>query len=184
MTLNTITYKIDFKLVVIALISVFITFFFHEATHYLTGKSLGYDMWMRLNGVGIADGQAYKKEWHNQLVSISGPLFTVMQASIIFYIIRRTKNLNWYPFLFICALMRIFASVISILGNTNDEARVSQWLGIGKITLPILVSTLLLYFVLVIIKENNINLKLNAALFIIMSMGITGVVFTNPYFIK
>ena len=168
----------------LALVAVFLTFFLHEAAHYLTGKSLGYDMWMRLNGVGIADGQAYEKEWHNQLVSISGPVFTLAQALAIFYIIKNTKNLKWYPFLFICVLMRIFASAISIVGNANDEARVSQWLGIGKITLPIMFSLLLLYLVLITVREHNIGLKLNIALFLIMSIGITTVVFTNPYIIK
>ena len=59
MTANAGTYKIDFELVMLALAAVFLTFFLHEAALYLTGKSLGYDMWMRLNGVGIADGQTY-----------------------------------------------------------------------------------------------------------------------------
>jgi len=148
MTISDNKYQFNLKYVAIALVAVFLTFFFHEGAHYVTGKLLGYDMWMNLNAAGLVEGKTYDKEWHYQLVSISGPIFTVIQAIAFFYVIKKTKSISWYPFLFIAAMMRIFASVISATVNANDEARVSEWLGIGKMTLPIIISLFLVYLVI------------------------------------
>jgi hypothetical protein len=172
-------YNINLKLIAISLIAVFLSFFFHESAHYITGKLLGYDMWMNLNAVGLVEGQTYDKEWHEQLVSISGPIFTIIQAIVFFYIIKKTKNLSWYPFLFITALIRLFATVISATKMANDEARVSEWLGIGKMTLPIIVSFFLIGLVIKTTLDNKINWKVNATIYAIMSIGITTIIFLN-----
>lgn len=184
MVLHQNTYPINLRYVLIALAAVLLTFVLHESTHYLTGKLLGYDMWMNLNAAGLVDGQSYSQEWHNQLVSIAGPIITVLQGIAIFIIINKTKNLNWYPFLFVAVLMRIFASAISAISVPNDEARVSEWLGIGKMTLPIVVSLFLVYLLVRTSREQKINLKFNALSFVILSIGITTLIYTNQYFIN
>ena len=184
MTSNQNIYKINLKFAVICLAAVFLTFFFHEGAHYLMGRVLGYDMWMNLNAAGLVEGQTYSEEWHKQLVSIAGPIFTIIQALVFFYIIKKTKNLNWYPFLFIAAIMRIIATFISAINKANDEARVSEWLGIGKMTLPIIVSIFLIGLVIITSTHNNIKWTFNLASFGFISIGITAVVFINQYYLQ
>ncbi|WP_179018720.1 hypothetical protein [Winogradskyella forsetii] len=178
------TYKITKEYIAISIIAVFLTFFFHEAAHFIMGKALGYDMWFSMNAVGLNEVQNYSKEWHGQLVAIAGPVVTILQAIVFFMIIKKTRKIKWYPFVFIAALMRLFAALISGFINPNDEARVSEWLGIGKMTLPIIVSLSLIYLVINISKSLNIKWKFNIATYIVMSLGITSVVFLNQYFIK
>jgi len=136
-----------------------------------------------MNAVGLKEGQNYSNEWHGQIVALAGPIFTILQAVAFFLILKKTKKIKWYPFLFIAALMRLFATLISGFIKPNDEARVSEWLGIGKMTLPIIVSLILIYLVIDISKTININWKFNTATYIVMSLGITSIVFLNQYFI-
>ncbi|SHG42061.1 hypothetical protein [Winogradskyella jejuensis] len=168
----------------ICLVAVLITFLLHESVHYLAGMVLGYDMEMTLNSVNLADGQTYSKVWHNHLVSISGPIFTIIQAIIFYNIILKTKNLNWYPFLFVAFIMRLMASVISFIGVANDEARVSEWLGIGKMTLPIIVTLFLFWLCFKASQKVTISWKVNLVTFVNTSFGITVIVYLNQYFFK
>ena len=156
----------------------------HEGAHYIMGELLGYNMWFSINRVGLAEGQNYNEEWHRQLVAMAGPLITIIQAIVFFIILKKTKNIKWYPFIFITVLMRLFAAVISGFINPNDEARVSLWLGIGKMTLPIIVSLGLIYVLINASKTLNLKWKFNIITYIVLSLGITSVVFLNQYFIK
>lgn len=181
MTFNQ--HQITFKYICICIVAVFITFLLHEGAHYITGEILGYDMWMNLNSAGLKNNGTYATEWHKQLVSAAGPIFTIAQALVIFFIIKKSKNLNWYPFLFVTALMRFFAAVISLLVMANDEARVSEWLGIGKMTLPIIVSLFLIGLIIKTVLEQKIPWKFNLVTFLIISANITALVYLNQYFL-
>lgn len=177
--MNQTTISISVKYVAYCLLAVFITFFLHEAAHFITGNSLGYSMSMTLNSAGLLDGQVYQQEWHQQTVSIAGPIFTIIQAIVLFSILTIKNLKTWYPYIFTAALMRTMASVISYLTLANDEARVSQWLNIGKMTLPILVSVFLIFLVIKVTLIYNISWKFNTATFFIISLGISLLIFIN-----
>ncbi len=150
-------FKLTLKYTVISLIAVFLTFFFHELFHWIAGELLGYKMTMTLNSVSLAEGQ-YLKSWHDLLVSAAGPVFTLLQATTFYIIMKRNKNPLFYPFLFAPLYMRVLAGAMNFI-NLNDEGRISNALGIGTFTLSILVCILLLFFVFKISKQNNYTVR-------------------------
>lgn len=172
------------KYIITISVSVLLTFFFHELAHLLMGQSLGYEMVMDLNSVNLKKGQSYYSNWHRQLVSAAGPIFTIIQAIFFLIIINKTKKILLYPFLFTAALMRFMATIISAITIANDEARISEWLGIGKMTLPIIVTLLLITFCIKTTKSIKLNWKFNLITFLITSVNITALVYLNQYFFK
>ncbi|MBW1295971.1 hypothetical protein [Aquimarina litoralis] len=174
--------SINIKYILITAVAVVSSFFFHEFAHFITGKLLGYEMGMTLNSAFLLEGE-YQYGWHQQLVSAAGPIFTITQAFIIFYIIRKTDNKYWYPFLFFAFYSRVLAMIISIF-NPNDEARISAWLGLGYWILPLLVGFTLFTLLLKTSKEQKYNLKFNLINYFLSSVFIAGVVFSDQYILK
>ena len=150
-------FKLTLKYTAISMIAVFITFLLHELSHWIAGELLGYKMTMTLNSVSLAEGK-YLKTWHETIVSAAGPVFTILQASTFYIIMRQNKDFLLYPFLFAPLYMRVLAGVMNFI-NLNDEGRISNTLGIGTFTLSILVCMLLLFFVFKISKKYNYTLK-------------------------
>lgn len=148
--------KITLNYIFNTIIAVLFTWFIHEFSHWLTSELLGYDAIMRLNGVGPKKG-VYPTEGHQAIISISGPIITILQG-IIFFFILQTKGWNkyLYPFLFTAFYMRFFAGVINFL-NPNDEARVGQYLGIGTHTLSLIISVFLFVLVYKVSKKNKLT---------------------------
>ncbi|KAA1244260.1 hypothetical protein [Aquimarina sp. RZ0] len=174
--------SINIKYILITIIAVVSSFFLHELAHFITGELLGYKMGMTLNSVFLSEG-AYQSAWHEQLVSAAGPLFTITQAFIVFYIIRRTKNDYWYPFLFFAFYSRVLAMLISII-TPNDEARISEWMGLGYWILPLIVSFILLILLIKTSKEQRYNLKFNLINYLLATVCITIVVYSDQYLLK
>lgn len=169
--------KITYQYILISALAVVFTFLFHELTHFITGEILGYNMKMTLNSASPVSGN-YINSLHENIVSISGPVFTVIQAIAFYLIIKKTKNYLLYPFLFAPFLMRIMAMVVSIY-NPNDEARVSEWLGIKLWTLPILVVLLLFLLIYKSSKQQGYTFKFNAINYLLATVCISAVVLLN-----
>lgn len=182
--MNEQDFKVTLKYAAFCLLAVFVTFLLHEGAHYFMGKALGYEMYMTMNSAGLAEGQVYQEEWQKQLVSIAGPIFTIIQAVILFSILKKINLRILYPYIFTVAVMRTMASIVSYLTMANDEARVSEWLNIGKMTLPIIVSTFLIFLVFKATLLYKIPWKFNLATFLITSFGIGGVVLINELVFK
>ena len=173
---------INIQLILAIGIFVFLSFFFHELAHYLMGTLLGYDMTMTLNSVTLAEG-TYAHDWERQLVSAAGPIFTILTAIIFYYVLRKKDNTYVYILLFIAFIQRFLASGISFV-NPNDEARISAALGIGKMTLPILVSILLFGMVYKVASTYKYHWKFNLINYFIISFFIAALVFTDQMMIK
>ena len=97
-----------------------------------------------------------------QLISAAGPLLTLCEAVLVFFLMKYRRIILLYPFLFTCFYMRFFAGLISIL-NANDEARISMALGIGKFMLPAVMATLLCLFCYSTSKRYGLGIKFNLA---------------------
>jgi len=151
--------KIDFKYIGICLLAVLFTFIIHETAHWLCSTLLGYETVMTINTTFPVNGK-YKSLLHSNLVSVSGPIITIIQALLIFYYL---KNKSWkvylYPFLFTAFYIRFMATVISVF-NLNDEARISKSLGLGTYTLPLFVTFFLFYLLYDISKKQKLNWRL------------------------
>lgn len=172
--------KITLSYVLFLFIAVFLSCFFHEFTHWITGEILGNDMTMTLNNVYLLSGE-YKKEWNRNIITISAPIFTVLQAVFFYFIIQKNKNIMLYPFLFFPFVYRFFAGLANMAGP-NDEGRFGQSLGIGLYTISILFCCFLFFLIYKIATKNKLSLKFNALTFLLCAISLALIVFVNDYF--
>lgn len=177
---NKMTGKITIKYVFFVLIAVFLSCFFHEFTHWFTGEVLGNDMVMTLNNVyPISD--TYKNEWNKNIITISAPIFTVLQAVLFYFIIKKNKKIILYPFLFFPFVYRFFAGLANMAGP-NDEGRFGQSLGIGLYTISILFCAFLLFLIYKATLQLKLSLKFNVINFLWCALFLFLIVFINDYF--
>ncbi len=130
----------SFKYIAITLIAVILTFLVHEFTHWIMGELLGYQMIMTLNTVYPAKS-SYDEDWHYTLISAVGPLITLLQALIIYLIIKKTSRTIMYPFLFSCFYLELFSGIMNYR-NANDLGRISRSINLGLFTIPIIFITI------------------------------------------
>lgn len=139
-------------------IAVLSTWIAHEGAHWLTSEMLGYKTLMTLNSTRLAKGH-YAESWQPILVSIAGPLFTVLQAFIAFLWLKRKGWSEYiYPFLFTAFYMRALAGFMNFI-NLNDEGRVSHFLGYGTFLLPLIFSGVLFYLVYSVSSTYHLSRK-------------------------
>jgi len=141
-------------------LAVLFTFFIHEVTHWLAGELLGNRMGMTLNAAWPLSGN-YLQRWHATAVSAVGPLITMLQAALAFMMFRRMPMRWIYPFLLTPAVMRILALCMNLI-NPQDEGRISLSLGIGLLTLPILVCAVLVSLVVKASRREKLSGRYNA----------------------
>ncbi len=132
----------------------FFTYVFHEFGHWLIGEILGNDMVLCLNNANAQNG-SYIDSSHALYISMGGPIFTILQATVALLIVEKTKSIYVYPFLFFAVFCRFFSIVFGGF-QFQDEARIASILGIWPFTFAILV--LLILFL--IIWRSNVVLKL------------------------
>ena len=150
---------IDKKYIAVFALALFSSWIFHELAHWAVGEYLGYKMAMTLNSGYPISGQ-YSKDIHYQIISAAGPIFTLCEAIFVFILMVRKRRVLLYPFLFTCFYMRLFAAIMSFR-NPNDEARISTAMGIGKFTLPAIITLTLFALVYKISKTYKLDIKFN-----------------------
>lgn len=143
--------ELSIKYILITFGAVILTWILHEFSHWFMGELLGYDMKFTLNSASPVSGN-YDNNWHATLISAAGPIVTCIQATIIFFLLTKRPLPELFPFLFIPFYMRLVASGMNFI-NLNDEGRISNELGIGTFTIPLIVSALLFVLVLMISKK-------------------------------
>lgn len=141
------------KYAAITLVAVGVTWLLHEFAHWTAGEALGNSMVMTLNGCYPKNGQ-YAEAWHRTVVTLAGPLITLLQAIIFYFLLRIGASNSLFPFLLACLYMRSLAGVMNFI-NLNDEGRVSNEFGLGVFTLPIIIFVILLYLVYDIKKRKG-----------------------------
>ena len=152
--------RISLKYALITSLIVIITWLVHEFSHWVMGKALGYDSVMYLNAVGTHYSDD-SPDWHKNLVSAAGPLITILQAVMVYFILSLK---GWskliYPLLLTPLYMRLMAGIMNVL-SPNDEGAIGQSLGIGLYTLSLIVSGLLFFLVYKITKKYKLSKKFN-----------------------
>jgi hypothetical protein len=174
------TYKINSRYILLTLFAVLFSWLIHELIHYITGILLGYDMAMTLNTAYPVSGQ-YAQGWHYQVVSATGPLITIIEAIIVFALMRNGRRTTLYPFLFTCFYMRLLAAVLSII-NPNDEARISKAIGLGTFTLPLLVVALLFYLVYKTSRQYRFTKKFQLVTLVLVILFTSIIILSNQFF--
>ncbi|MEO6454290.1 MAG: hypothetical protein ABIN97_09470 [Ginsengibacter sp.] len=158
--------KIDKIYIAVFAIAVFFSWILHEFAHWTAGEYLGYKMGITLNSSYPISGH-YTSDLHYQIISAAGPALTLCEATLFYALMRHKNRVVLYPFLFTCFYMRLFATIISFR-NPNDEARISSAIGIGKLTLPLIMTTILFTLIYETTRDYNFDLKFNLA-----SLGLT-----------
>lgn len=154
------------------ILAFFVTNLVHEASHWLMGAALGFEMRFGLNGVSYLSASA---PWQRALADIAAPTVTVLQAFIAYACVMRTASVKAFGFLYAAFFMRLAASLISVI-YPNDEARVSLFIGLGKWTLPALVTAVLLILVAKASKHLRLGWKDQLASYVIASLSISAIV--------
>lgn len=150
------------------------TYIVHEGAHWLTGEAFGYDLWVNINSAGLMSG-TYRQAWHGHLISAAGPMFTLAQGIIAFVCVRRYKNVFAFIVLFAALMMRFVAMLMSF-SNPNDEARISEWLGLGTWTLHLIVVGILFALTIKAGRYLKFRWRDYGLAYVATSLGITLVV--------
>lgn len=173
--------KINGKYIISGIIAVVFTWFIHEFTHWFTSELLGYETKMYLNGTSPAKNENPTK-FHSAIISISGPLITLLQAFVVWIILKATSwNKYLYTFLFTAFYMRVLAGFMNFI-HVNDEGRVSQYLGMGTFTLSIIVNALLFFMVYTVSKKYALHWKFQLGTYLIILVASSILILTNQFF--
>lgn len=155
------------KYILATLIAVAATWMIHEFSHWITGELLGNDMVMTLNACYSKTGE-YIQHWHSTVTSAAGPMVTLIQAIVVYYLLKVRSSLYLFPFLLTCLYMRFLAGAMNFI-NPNDEGRVSLDLGLGTFTLSIVIVAVLSYLTYDTIRTKGFKTKwIAATVFLIM----------------
>jgi hypothetical protein len=156
------------------------TFFVHELFHWLAGTAFGYPMHVTLNRVWPATAVT---PLHAALISAAGPLATYAQAGLGYSMVARGPSIVGFAMVYMAFFMRLIATAVSVF-NPNDEARISQALGIGLWTLPALVVVAL--FVLVFRASRRLRLSFREQLvcYLVASAVVTLIVGADRFLFR
>ena len=152
--------NITIKYLLAVIISVLFTWVSHEFIHWLTYQLMGYEALMTLNKVSPIN--SIPTVAHSMIASATGPIMTIIQATIIYCFLNYKKwSIYLYPLLLTAFYMRFLAGLFNLI-NPNDEGRISEYLGIGLFTLSIVVSGFLFYLVYKISMKYKLTAKFQA----------------------
>ena len=144
----------------------------HEAAHWIVGAALGYPVSYGINSVVSASPMT---AGDRMLMSAAGPAVTVVTALIAFDFVMRRESLIGYAVLYFALFMRVIAAGVSVF-NLNDEARISDMLGLGPWLLPCLVVLVLLIPTVIASRRLRLSWKVNALAYVVSSLVATAVV--------
>ncbi len=153
------THKINLKFIFIVFIAVFAGTIFHELAHWSIGEILGNKMTATLNATNPVSGELLY-EWNRNYITSAGPVFTILQAILFYFLIIKYKKIELYPFIFFPFVMRLAAGLANFL-NANDEGRLGLSFGIGLFTISVFVCSFLFYLVYKTSKRLEIRIKFN-----------------------
>jgi len=148
---------LKYKFVLYTLLAVVFSFLVHEFAHWTMGEFLGNEMRMTLN-TGYPIAGKYEKDWHYPVVSSVGPLTTLLQAVVFYFLIKKYSNKILFPFLLTCFFLELFSGLLTFR-NPNDLARIGTYLKIGLFTLPIFFTAIHVSLVYKISKRENYDWK-------------------------
>lgn len=148
------------------------TYVVHEAAHWLVGAALGYPVSYGINSV-ISEVPMTARD--HMLMSAAGPAITVLAAMAAFYLVMRRDSLTAYAVLYFALFMRVIAAGVSVF-NLNDEARISDMLGLGPWLLPGLVILVLLVPTVIASRHLRLSWKVNVLAYLVSSLVATAVV--------
>lgn len=150
----------------------FVTFAVHEGGHWLAALLLGHEAFYGLNSAGARGAVGVTDQ---MIISAAGPAVTVAQGLIALWLVQARAGAAAWVFLFWAAFMRLMASVMTLF-HANDEARISEWLGWGLWTLPVLITVALFGLLAVGTVRLRVGWKTVALTWLVASVAVSAVV--------
>jgi len=150
----------------------FVTFAVHEGGHWLAALLLGHEAFYGLNSAGARGAVGTVDQ---MIISAAGPAVTVVQALVALWLVQARASAAAWVFLFWAAFMRFMASVMTLF-HANDEARISDWLGWGLWTLPVLVTVALVGLLVLGTLRLRVGWKTLALTWLVASVAVSAVV--------
>jgi FtsH-binding integral membrane protein len=172
--------RMNYKIILHSLLAVVFTFLIHEFGHWTMGEFLGYEMRMTLN-TGYPIAGKYDQAWHYAVISAVGPLITLLQAIIFYYLIKKYSNRNLYPFLFTTFYLVLLSGIVGYR-NPNDLGRIGNYLNIGLFTLPIIF--IIIHYIMLhqTSKRENYDRKFNVLTLLLIILFSSVWILTNQKF--
>lgn len=155
-----------------------VTWGIHEVAHWGTGKLLGYDMWITFNQAGPVKG-SYDSTFDSVLISMAGPVVTLIQGAVALILINRLSDVRYYAFLFLAFYMRAVAMGLSYTSKPNDEAATSLLLGLPMWVLPSVSVGILFLMTYRGSTKLNVGWKGNVVAYVAASIVVTLVIVLN-----
>ena len=168
------------KTAAVLMLCIIVMQYLHELGHALMSKSLGYDLVMTVNKVHSSGSTGDAPLFHSILIAVAGPLVTIV-LSVLAYIYRTRLGMLAPIVIFNAMIMRMIAAAVSF-SHPNDEAWVSQTLGFGMWTLPLLVCALLAAIFVAIARERTLGWQWYLAMWVGVSIGYSAVVMGEHFF--
>jgi hypothetical protein len=159
------SFKKSLQYLGILIVATFLTFFFHELFHWLAYEALGYEAGFTLNGASTRGSDVNLTKLERIITSSSGPIFTMIQATVFYFLLKKHKNIMLYPFLFIPFIMRLGASWANQF-KPNDEGRISLDLGLNLYAISIIVVAFLFFLIFKISRDNKYSVVFNIITFV------------------
>ncbi|MRX26556.1 hypothetical protein [Kangiella sp. HZ709] len=158
-----------------------LSFFFHELFHWVAYELLGYKAGFSLNYAAVKDKELILSYGEKLVSSAAGPIFTILQAVICYYLLKSKDSIVLYIIMFAAFVQRLMAGIFNIF-QPNDEGRISLALGLPLFTISTVVVCFLFYLVYKTSKEKKYTVKDNALFFIYSIVAITTIVFVDNQF--
>jgi hypothetical protein len=92
--------KITGKYILVTGLAVLFSWLLHEFAHWTAGNMLGYKMVMSLNKNTPVNG-FFKNDKDYQLVSAAGSFITLLQAFLVFFLMKKQKTIFLILFYFL-----------------------------------------------------------------------------------
>lgn len=154
------------------------TMLMHELVHWGVGTALGYEMYFTLTKAGVVEG-GWRSELDYAIVSIAGPLFTLSIGLFGAWLAISKRMRIGYELIFVAFMQRFLAMVMSAIAIPNDEARVSLFLGLSWIVVPLLFVTPLLALTIWASRVLKFGILVNFLCYLTTSIAFTVMVFAD-----
>lgn len=145
MMANKTTQNFNWQVLLLFIPVAYVSSLFHELGHWIIGEILGNDMAYSLDGVWPKDG-IFIGDGHSMYVTIGGPAFSILQATIFVVLLEKSGSKYTYPFIFYPLFSRFFSQVFGEF-HVQDEARISAALNLGSYTIAVIVLSILIILV-------------------------------------
>jgi len=129
--------QIDLRFFLLLVPAAYVSYLFHELGHWSVGELLGNEMAYSLNYAWPKSG-SYVHPDDGVLVSMGGPVFSIVQSFMALLIIEKYRTLNAYPFAFFPMFSRYFSLVLGGF-EKQDEAQIAVVLGMWRYLVALMV---------------------------------------------